>query len=43
LIDFPFLSWRAQQGLMAALDVLTSMFKTSAQLRLENLALYGNN
>jgi hypothetical protein len=30
---------RAQQGLLAVLDVLTSMFKTSAQLRLENLAL----
>src|SRR3954470_2711282 len=30
---------RAQQHLLAVLDVLTSMFKTSAQLRLENLAL----
>jgi putative transposase len=39
LIDFPLLFWRAQQRLLAALDVLTSMFKTSAQLRLENLAL----
>ena len=39
LIDFHLLFWRAQQRLLAVLDVLTSMFKTSAQLRLENLAL----
>jgi putative transposase len=31
--------WRAQQRLLAVLDALTSMLKTSAQLRLENLAL----
>jgi hypothetical protein len=39
LIDFHLLFWRAQQRLPAVLEVLTSMFKTSAQLRLENLAL----
>jgi hypothetical protein len=31
--------WQAQQRLLAVLEVLTSMFKTSAQLRLENLAI----
>jgi len=39
LIDFHLLFWRAQQHLLSVLDVLTSMVKTSAQLRLENLAL----
>ena len=39
MIDFHLLLWRAQQRLPALLEVLTSMFKTSAQLRLENLAL----
>src|SRR5947209_19073803 len=39
LIDFHLLFWRVRQCLFAMLDVLTSMFKTSAQLRLENLAL----
>ena len=33
------LFWRAQQSLLSVLDALTSMLKTSAQLRLENLAL----
>jgi hypothetical protein len=36
LIDFHLLLWRAQQRLLAVLEVVTSMFKTSAQLRLEN-------
>jgi len=39
LIDFHFLFWRAQQRLFTVLQVVTSMFKTSAQLRLGNLAL----
>jgi hypothetical protein len=39
LIDFHLLFWRAQQRLLAVLGALMSMFKTSAQLRLENLAL----
>ena len=39
LIDFHLLFWRVQQRLLAVLEVLTSMLKTSAQLRLENLAL----
>jgi putative transposase len=39
LIDFHLLFWGVQQRLLAVLDVLISMFKTSAQLRLENLAL----
>jgi putative transposase len=39
LNDFHPLFWRAQQHLLAVLDVLTSTVKTSAQLRLENLAL----
>jgi hypothetical protein len=39
LIEFYLLFSRAQPGLLAVLDVLTSIFKTSAQLRLENLAL----
>jgi hypothetical protein len=45
LIDFHLLFWRAQERLLAVLGALTAMFKTSAQLRLENLALlpYGNN
>src|SRR5438270_4782455 len=38
-MDFHLFFWRAQQRLLAVLDVLTSMFKTSAQLRMENLAL----
>jgi len=42
LIDFHLLFWEAQQRLFAVLDVLTSMFKTSAQLRLENLAFNSN-
>src|SRR4051812_16607284 len=36
---FNLLFWRVQHRLAAVLDVLTSMLKTSAQLRLENLAL----
>src|SRR4051812_40031769 len=36
---FNLLFWRVQHRLAAVLDVLTSMCKTSAQLRLENLAL----
>ena len=39
LIDFHLLRWPAQQRLFTVLDALTSMLKTSAQLRLENLAL----
>jgi hypothetical protein len=39
LIDFYLLFWLAQQRLLAVLGALTSMCKTSAQLRLENLAL----
>jgi putative transposase len=39
LIDLHLLIWMAQQRLLAVLGVLTSMCKTSAQLRLENLAL----
>ena len=39
LIDFHLLLWRAQQRLLAVLGAFTSMCKTSAQLRLENLAL----
>jgi hypothetical protein len=38
LIDFYLLFWRAQQRLVGVLRALTSMFKTSTQLRLENLA-----
>jgi len=41
LIDFHLLRWAAQQRLFTVLGALTSMLKTSAQLRLENLA--GNN
>jgi hypothetical protein len=39
LIDFHLLRWSAQQRLFCVLGALTSMLKTSAQLRLENLAL----
>ena len=39
LIDFYLLVWLAQQRLLTLLGALTSMCKTSAQLRLENLAL----
>jgi hypothetical protein len=39
LIDFHLLFWRAQERLFAVLDTLAAMFKTPAQLRLENLAL----
>jgi hypothetical protein len=39
LIDFPLLFWSAQQHLLTVVGALTAMFKTSAQLRLENLAL----
>ena len=39
LIDFHLLLWSAQQRLVNVLGTLASMFKTSAQLRLENLAL----
>jgi hypothetical protein len=39
LIDFHLLRWSAQQRLFTVLGALTSMLKTSAQLRLENLAL----
>jgi hypothetical protein len=39
LIDFHLLFWRGQERLFAVLGALTSLFKTSAQLRLENLAL----
>jgi len=39
LIDFHLLRWSAQQLLFTVLAALTTMLKTSAQLRLENLAL----
>jgi hypothetical protein len=39
LIDFHLLCWSAQLRLFTVLGALTSMLKTSAQLRLENLAL----
>jgi hypothetical protein len=39
LIDFHLLRWSAQQRLFTLLGALTSMLKTSAQLRLKNLAL----
>jgi hypothetical protein len=39
LIDFHLLRWSAQQRLFTVLGALTSMLKTSAHLRLENLAL----
>jgi len=39
LIDFHLLRLSAQQGLFTVLGALTLMLKTSAQLRLENLAL----
>jgi hypothetical protein len=39
LIDFHLLRWSAQQRLFIVLGALASMFKTSSQLRLENLAL----
>jgi len=39
LIDFHLLRWAPQQRLFTVLGALTSMLKTSAQLRLENLAL----
>jgi hypothetical protein len=39
LIDFHLPCWSAQQRLFIVLGALTSMLKTSAQLRLENLAL----
>ena len=39
VIDLYLMYWRAQQRLLAVLDALTSMLKSSAQLRLENLAL----
>ena len=39
LIDFHLLLWSAQQRLFSVLGALASMFKTSTQLRLENLAL----
>ena len=39
LIDFYLLFWLAQQRLVGVLRALTSMFKSSTQLRLENLAL----
>ena len=39
LIDFHLLRWAAEQRLFTVLGALTSMLKTSAQLRLENLAL----
>jgi len=39
LIDFHLFRWSAQQRLFCVVGALTSMLKTSAQLRLENLAL----
>ena len=39
LNDFYLLLWSAQQRLFSLLGALASMFKTSTQLRLENLAL----
>jgi hypothetical protein len=37
LIDFHLLRWSAQQRLFCVVGALTSMLKTSTQLRLENL------
>ena len=39
LIKCCLLLWSARQQMLTLLGVLTSLFKTSAQLRLENLAL----
>jgi hypothetical protein len=39
LIDFHLLRWPARQRLFTVLGTLTLMLKTSAELRLENLAL----
>ena len=39
LIDFHLLRWSAQQRLFTVLGALTSMLKTSAQLRLEKTAI----
>ncbi|HEX4169921.1 MAG TPA: hypothetical protein VHZ55_31025, partial [Bryobacteraceae bacterium] len=39
LIDVYLLFWLAQQRVLTVLGAFTSMCKTSAQLRLENLAL----
>jgi hypothetical protein len=39
LIDFQLLLWSIWQRLFIVLGALASMFKTSAELRLENLAL----
>jgi hypothetical protein len=39
LIDFQLLLWSTWQWLFGVLGALASMFKTSADLRLENLAL----
>ena len=39
LIDFDLFLWSAQQRLFSVLGVLASIFKTSTQLQLENLAL----
>ena len=39
LIDFHLFLWSLQQHMLTALTMVGSVFKTSAQLRLENLAL----
>ena len=39
LIDFHLFLWSLQQYVLTALTMVGSVFKTSAQLRLENLAL----
>ena len=39
LLDCHFFLWSAQQRLFSVLGVLASIFKTSTQLQLENLAL----
>jgi hypothetical protein len=39
LIDFLLFFWSAQQHLFTVVGALAAMFKTSAQLRVENLAL----
>jgi len=39
LLDCHFFLWSAQQSLFSVLGVLASIFKTSTQLQLENLAL----
>jgi len=43
LIDFHFLRWSTQQRLFTVLGALTSMLKTSAQMRLKTSPCYNNS